>query len=238
MSGPSDTIQTAPGGTVSDALLELGKRLVAELGLEDGVDTLGRWMAHYISELIADVEEASPEDRPATEDRCAAAILELWRHRHHAPHGRGRFGPEPLLRAIGSLDPDARGPRYLARGRKTAEGEDDQVNEWLHLADGIDATARMLVVQCLVAAADEAGDRSREWIAMAEAAGIEDDAPAAALRFLNEQREVIEIVEPDQADQEMLVRRLERLNVFLDLAQILHDKLTSQIGAGADSKSE
>ena len=34
----------------SDSVLALGKKLVDELGLDQSVDTLGRWMAHYIAE--------------------------------------------------------------------------------------------------------------------------------------------------------------------------------------------
>lgn len=33
----------------SESVIALGKRLVEELGMEPGVDTLGRWMAHYVA---------------------------------------------------------------------------------------------------------------------------------------------------------------------------------------------
>ena len=36
----------------SDSVLALGKKLVDELGLDQSVDTLGRWMAHYIAEKM------------------------------------------------------------------------------------------------------------------------------------------------------------------------------------------
>ena len=39
-------------------VLELGKILVRELKLDPGVDTLGRWMAHHIAELIRAADEA------------------------------------------------------------------------------------------------------------------------------------------------------------------------------------
>ena len=34
------------------AILELGKLFVKELDLEKSVDTLSRWMAHYVAEKI------------------------------------------------------------------------------------------------------------------------------------------------------------------------------------------
>jgi len=33
-----------------DDVLKLGKQLIAELGLDQSIDTLSRWMAHYIAE--------------------------------------------------------------------------------------------------------------------------------------------------------------------------------------------
>jgi len=33
-------------------IINLGKALVEELGLDTGVDTLARWMAHYIAEQM------------------------------------------------------------------------------------------------------------------------------------------------------------------------------------------
>ena len=46
-------------------VLDLGRALVEELGLDPGVDTLSRWMAHYIAELIEDAETVKVENRPA-----------------------------------------------------------------------------------------------------------------------------------------------------------------------------
>lgn len=233
----SDMVPNARHDTAPDAVIELGKKLVAELGLEGSVDTLGRWMAHYVAELIADVETANPVGRAAKEDRCAAAILELWSHRHEVPNGRGHFEPEPVLRAIANLDPDAPGYRHFAGLRQSADDDDGAVREWLRLADNIDATARMLIVECLVAAAAAANDRSREWISMAEAARIEDDAPMVALRFVNEQADLLHRVDPKEADREQLERRLGRLNAFMKLAKMLHKRLTMQLGAIAPPRS-
>jgi hypothetical protein len=36
----------------SEKIIDLGKMLVKELGLEPGGDTLARWMAHYLAEKI------------------------------------------------------------------------------------------------------------------------------------------------------------------------------------------
>ena len=45
----------------SKETLELGIHLVAQLERQD--DLLAAWMAHYIAELIDNVEKTSPEDK-------------------------------------------------------------------------------------------------------------------------------------------------------------------------------
>src|SRR5262249_1554821 len=91
----------------SEKVLELGKELVDELGLNKSNDTLARWMAHYVAELMHGVESAQGEDRLAKMRVCGDAILNLWRHRHELPSGKRPFEEmEPILRALESLDPD------------------------------------------------------------------------------------------------------------------------------------
>jgi hypothetical protein len=63
----------------------LGKKIVDELELTDSVDTLGRWMAHYIAELIERSEAALEEERESLKCECADTILRLWEHRNIVP---------------------------------------------------------------------------------------------------------------------------------------------------------
>jgi hypothetical protein len=213
------------------ALLELGRRLVEELGMDSSVDTLGRWMAHYIAQLMTEAESASPAERSDAEKRCAAAIRELWYHRHSAPHGPRHFEPQAILRAVESLDPDATVHRYFAQIREAADGEDEKVRRWLRLADGIDDTARMLIVQCLVAAAAEARDTSRPWLALAEAARLEDDAPAIAFRFLNRQHDFLTLPDPTAVRRAQLTERRDRLKMFISLSRRLLRVFEAQLEA-------
>src|SRR3954452_4917881 len=69
----------------------LGRKLVEELELAEGVDTRGKWMAHYVAQLIEEAEKAKGEDRERAETRTFEAILQLWRHRLHYPDGRRPF---------------------------------------------------------------------------------------------------------------------------------------------------
>lgn len=66
--------------------MRLGKRIVKELDLEDSVDTLGRWMAHRIAELMERAEQAETEaEREAAKRECTDVIIRLWEHRAKFP---------------------------------------------------------------------------------------------------------------------------------------------------------
>jgi len=61
----------------------LGERIVTQLGLDDSDDTLGRWMAHRVAELI---EQAERNDDEAKK-QASELILRLWARRSDWPHG-------------------------------------------------------------------------------------------------------------------------------------------------------
>lgn len=66
----------------STEILKLGKQLVKELNLNRSADTLSKWMAHYIAELIHKAEHAeTAEEKAALEKECCEVILRLWNNR-------------------------------------------------------------------------------------------------------------------------------------------------------------
>ncbi|NKC15030.1 MAG: hypothetical protein GKR94_23425 [Gammaproteobacteria bacterium] len=216
----------------SKAVLDLGKKLVDELGLDKGVDTLGRWMAHYIAELILDAESAAPEDKASKQARCASTILDLWQHRAELPNGARPFEDvEPILRALERLDPCDETPRYFRQPRVMAAdaGPDTEVEQWLKIADGIDSTARQLIRHCLACAAQTAQAKTAEWVSLAEAAGLDDDMDVRASRILllDAKRSGDEV--PDDAERKGIEERLRRLEAFQEVAEALAADLRSQL---------
>lgn len=70
----------------SKDVLGLGRHLVRELRFEDGVDTLGRWMAHHLAELIDEAESGStPAERLRARKSATETILKIWEHRASLP---------------------------------------------------------------------------------------------------------------------------------------------------------
>lgn len=63
-------------------VLGLGKHLVRELDIEDGVDTLGRWMAHHLAELMHDAKKAKTvAKRTKAKKQAVETIIKIWEHR-------------------------------------------------------------------------------------------------------------------------------------------------------------
>lgn len=67
--------------------MRLGARIVRELGLEPGVDTLGRWMAHHLAEVMQEAENAEGGNKELARERAVELILKLWSHRRSLPGG-------------------------------------------------------------------------------------------------------------------------------------------------------
>ena len=133
--------------TQPSQILVLGKKLVDELGLDQSVDTLGRWMAHYIAQLIDESESAATEDKQEKLEKCVTAIISLWEHRSVMPSGKRPFeDAEPILRTLASLDPSDDTPRYFQDGHESISGTEqpEEVTRWLEVAKGLDNAAKII----------------------------------------------------------------------------------------------
>ena len=216
-------------------VLDLGRALVEELGLDHSVDTLSRWMAHHIAELIESVETATAEDRKAKTDECATAILNLWEHRHLLPNGKRPFGDmQPILRALASLDPTDDTPRYFRSLRTTVDEteQNTETRKWFDLADDIDYSAKILIRYCLTQAAQTTLDRTKEWVALAEAAGFDDGVEFPAIHTIIDEDNLMKTSEPDDKEQTILEDRIKRLERFEEMSDALTSELRLQLKKG------
>ncbi|MEO8326138.1 MAG: AVAST type 3 anti-phage protein Avs3b [Nitrospirota bacterium] len=222
---------TAPSPMPKD-VLDLGRALVEELGLDQGVDTLSCWMAHHLADLIKDAETAKVEDRPAKLDNCTKTILGIWERRHQLPNGKRPFEDfEPILRALESLDPADDTPRYFRLQRMEADEteQNPETKKWLELANGLDYSAKVLIGFCLTQAAQTAIDQSQGWIALAKAAGLEDGIDFPVIRFVTDQNDLNTVSEPDDRARKLIEDRIKRLDGFKEMADALATSLRQQL---------
>lgn len=210
----------------------LGRALVEEFDHDKDVDTLSRWMAHYIAELIEAAESANDEDRPAKLAKCADAILKLWGHRHQLPNGKRPFEDlEPVISALESLDPADNIPRYFRNPRMAvAESEENtETRKWLDLANAVDYSAKILIRYCLTQAAQTAIDKSKEWVKLAEEADEDNDRDILVVRIIINESDLLKENEPDEIARRLLADRVERLDAFKIMADALASDLRLQL---------
>src|SRR5690606_10299621 len=72
-------------------VINLGKAIIAELGMEIDCNTPARWLVHYIAENIHKVENSQGEEKTEAERKCVDAIFKLWHHRSELPRGINPF---------------------------------------------------------------------------------------------------------------------------------------------------
>ena len=217
----------------SDSVLALGKKLVDELDLDQSVDTLGRWMAHYIAEKMEAAESATGEDRDRKMSECNDAILKLWAHRSELPNGRRPFEEfGQLFRVLQSLDLDDPTPRYFRQARSAVkqDDEDDATKRWLNIASGIDDAARVLIRYCLAIAAQEAVDKSRDWVALAQAIAEEGDIDVRMVLSIADDVEVLNSESSDDTTRAKIEDLLKRLEAFTAFSSTLSSCLRGQLG--------
>lgn len=140
---PDKAAFTSSDGTVTSPpwleVVALGQQIVTQLGLDTTTDTLSRWMAHRVAELIA----AGDEDETRRAD-AADLILRLWERRGAWPKG---WPPPAMARVLRWLDPNLRTPEAPSTSpwsRRLARVEDALRREftvWMTLALLDDAEA-------------------------------------------------------------------------------------------------
>ena len=156
---------------MKEQAINLGKALVYELGFDQSTDTLGRWMAHYISERITTAENATGQEKSKTEKECFEAVLKLWQHRAYFPIGHRPFENfEPIFRTLERLDPESErtyffdDPYEKVPGRKTNEISQG-IRQWIDMVFEIDQVARIWIDYVLKHAANCAADKkTKSWL--------------------------------------------------------------------------
>jgi hypothetical protein len=222
-------------------VIALGKRIVIELGLPETSDTLGRWMAHHVAEMIEDVQHFEGAERTIKEAACAEIILKIWQRRWEWSGERPLEDFEPIFRTLESLDPKPASPRYFNRVRMAMRNEPDIASHekgapidtnWLEAASTLDGTAQALIRYCLMKALEPTVQRSEEWLNLAKVAMNEDDSDLQAIELIFRAAGLLDAdleVEDERRDIQDLSEQLEAFaRVASELSMHLHAKLDEQ----------
>ena len=218
----------------SDSVLALGKKIVDEFDVDQPVDTLSRWMGHYIAEKIEDAETVTDESRDRKMAECKDAILKLWAHRSELPDGKRPFEDfEPIFRVLKSLDLDDTTPRYFRQEILVVDENDEgaQTKQWLKTASRLDYAARILIRYCLAMAARDAVDKSRDWVPLAEAIAEEENTDID-INIISSIMNDIDAMDSDISDdpkKKKIEDLLKKLEAFTDFSSMLSSHFRQQL---------
>lgn len=214
-------------------IINLGKSLVKELGLEQGVDTPARWMAHYIVEQMTIAENENGDKKVKAEQLCFDTILKLWQHRYSFPEGRRPFENfEPIFRALEKLDPENKKTYYYDNSRtvksKTTNKAQENVQQWLDVAKGIDQVVRIWLDYVFKQAALDASDENTiDWIKNISGLQKRNDS-SIIIRLL--QKDLLDSDEKIRQERiELIKDRIEKLEAFNGFNQSLLSILKGEL---------
>lgn len=189
-------------------------------------------MAHHLARLIEAAKTASCKERAAAEERCFAAVLEVWRHRNCLPQGHRPLEPaERLLDVIEALDPDAPRPFYnrIAVDWEGFDAEDRPKEAGKQLLDVVrefDRIARTVLQHLLARAAQGLPADTSEWVRKAQAAGLAGSDLTAIRRILLKSGDLGDLERQRQDGQiDALRSKLDQLDRFVTMAKIVRDDL-------------
>ena len=97
-------------GTIEDSNGRVGtwEHLVIELNLDERGDTLSRWMAHHVAELINQAQTLTQSrGRNKAQKQAIETILKIWERRENLPHRAYPLAPfKDLLKILTLLQPN------------------------------------------------------------------------------------------------------------------------------------
>ncbi|KIO54437.1 hypothetical protein [Flavobacterium hibernum] len=84
-----------------EQIIKLGKKLIKELDLVYSVNTMARWMSHYLAELIHNAESAvNIEEKKILQKECCDIILKIWREKDVLPIRKPLDDLSPLVEIL------------------------------------------------------------------------------------------------------------------------------------------
>lgn len=224
---------------VSQKIIDLGKSIVKELGLDPGVDTLSKWMAHYVAEKIELSEKLIGSKKTKAEKECFEIILKLWENRWSVPVLRDYMNEfTPLLETLKKLNPNKKAPFFYPSEiqfyLEKEKDESDEIKNHLDDALRVDKLARSIISDLLYRAASglELNDEKAEHIR--HAIDLIDYPDTTIIKFTTDYDEYLksqEGEEPDETKEKVgeLKKRIRELEEFNSSKDALIERYKKQL---------
>lgn len=213
-------------------IIKLGKQLVEELGIEPGVDTVSRWMAHYLAEQITIAEQLDGDTKSDSEKECFDIILKLWKQRWFLPSNHRPFDNfEPILDTLNKIGADSvespffNRPDIFKKLPKIAsiDFENIQGDDWLTIANQIDKTARLWLRHSMKQyALHKKSDKTDDWLMNSDE--ILDHLDTKIIRKIFDKDNVLSA---DEFEQQYYIEELEDRIAVLESFKSINEFLLS-----------
>lgn len=217
-------------------VINLGKLLVKQLNLDNSVDTLGRWMAHYLAMKMSESEKASGKEKVFLEKECFEIILKVWNHRWKmSANSNPLKNYEPILEFLTRFNPNRNEPFYfnnLYLEEKSASLKQNSGNSWMQIASDFDKYARICVDYALANATAELSDKEHLYL-LENLPNLTDDIDISIIKILLDQDELLdlneELITNEDYAKRMDTEKLKYNISFLENHQKLHRKLLKDL---------
>ncbi|QXV63725.1 hypothetical protein INP83_11455 [Mucilaginibacter sp. 21P] len=124
----------------SKEILNLGRKIVEQLGQEQSHDVLGHWLSYHLAELMKTAELAEGKSKKALEKECVELILKIWKNRANAPRAlRPLTDLESAIRLLQEIgnSRDHTWSAYLFRGKDPWHKSGATIHETANLMMGL-----------------------------------------------------------------------------------------------------
>lgn len=148
-----------------EEILKLGKKLITELELVYTVNTLARWMGHYLAELMNNIDKCeSEEEKTKLKKECCAIILEIWEKRERIPIEKPIERLKPIIDVLELLKKNEHPfirHRFLANSRNLKDKHPSWFNFLGIVKDNSERIYRKSLISMI---SEEVLGKDKEWI--------------------------------------------------------------------------
>lgn len=204
-----------------EEILKLGKKLIAELELVYTVNTLARWMGHYLSGLIYNIDNCeSEEEKSKLKSECCNMILEIWEKRERIPIDRPTEKLKPIIDVI-SLLKKTEHPFINHRFLGNDYGLRNKNSSWLNFLKIVKNNSERMYRKSLISMiSEELLEKDKEWIE--EHGSFLSDDEKSVVEYLDSIKEITISIHDDTKIQATEKEKIEKL--FNELEEMVDEQ--------------
>lgn len=209
-------------------MLQFGEKIVKELKQAGRTDTLSKWMAHYLCDLIMEAKNCDALLRHEKEKDCFETILKLWSHREDIPWRKPFQSFEQIIAFFEHLTSQ----ENYVRSRRSEFSEED---EWLKASLAVSDAARHLI-RWTVANASLQAKEKEHWLEVHIPQPFLDNENAyLSFLFISDSDYVLSNKKDSQKKKDLQLIQ-ESLNSIMGVGQVIQDEINRQLQSLKDQE--